>query len=271
MNASAFVSALTIYPVKSARPISVSTAAVGTRGLVGDREWMLVDERGRFVSQRTLSRMAQLQVTSHPEGVCLTAPGGPSCRVDTPRQGDWLTVDVWGDIVQARDAGEFAARYLTEVFARPLRLVWMPPNTLRPADPQYAGRADVPVSFADGFPVLVASAASLDELNRRLPAPIQMARFRPNVVISGWEAFAEDHIRRIRCGEIELDLVKPCTRCVITSLDPLTGETASDPTSVLKSFRFDPTLRGVTFGVNAIVSRGMGASLEVGTPVEVLG
>jgi len=271
LSARSVISALTVYPVKSARPVSLATARVGARGLVGDRDWMIVDDRDRFVSQRTLSLMAQLCVTARPEGVSLTDPAGATCFIETPHSGDWRTVDIWGDLVRARDAGDSAAQFLSEAFSRPLRLVWMPPDTLRPADPTYAGRADVPVSFADGFPILLANAASLEELNRRLPSSVEMARFRPNVVISGWEAFAEDQIRRIRCGDVELALVKPCTRCNIPSLDPLTGAAALDPTPVLKSFRYDRALRGVTFGVNAVVLSGEGASLGVGMAVDVLG
>jgi uncharacterized protein len=270
LSADAHVSALTVYPVKSARPVPVAAITAGPRGWRGDREWMLVDAQNRFVSQRSLGRMAQLVALPITDGIELTSPAGRQCRVSTPYEGEPRRVDVWGDVVGSRDAGDLAAAFLSDAFGRPLRLVWMPPETHRPADPVYTGSEDVPVSFADGYPVLVASEASLADLNRRLPTAIEMARFRPNVVIRGWEAFAEDSIRRIRCGDVELTLVKPCTRCIITTLDPRTGEAAFDPTPVLKSYRFDRTLRGVTFGVNAVVTAGVGAQLAVGAPVTVL-
>ena len=146
----------------------------------------------------------------------------------------------------------------------------MPLQAERWVDPEYAGPVPRSVSFADGYPILIVNDASLSHLNDRLPRPITMARFRPNIVVTGWEAFAEDRIRRVRCGDLELDLVKPCTRCSIPSLDPKTGARDLDPTPVLKTFRYDPTLRGVTFGVNALVTRGEGSIVGIGAPIEVV-
>jgi len=261
---------MAIYPVKSARAIALTTTAVGQRGLMGDRDWMLVDTRGRFASQRTLPQMAQLMVASTPNGLALTFDGHGSIEVDIPQFGEWCDVEVWGDPVRARDAGDIAARFLSAALKSELRLVWMPPESIRPVDPTYAGREDLPVSFADGFPILIANQASLDDLNQRLPSPIPMARFRPNLVIEGWPPFAEDDIRHIRCGEVELLLVKPCTRCSIPALDHLSGERALDPTPVLRSFRYDRTLKGVTFGVNALVLGQSDSRLALGDSVQVL-
>jgi uncharacterized protein YcbX len=256
--------------VKSVTAVPLETVLVGPRGFAGDRDWMVVDQRGQFLSQRTLPQMTGLQAKRTVDGLELMDRCGRSCRVATPFAGDLRLVSIWDDTVPARDAGDLAADFLSTALGAVVRLVWMPDDTVRPVDPAYAGRSDLPVSFADGFPLLVTSESSLDDLNRRLPENIPMLRFRPNLVIRGWPAFAEDGIRRIRCGNVELDLVKPCTRCIITTLDPVSGEKGVDPTPVLKSFRYDRALRGVTFGMNALVSSGIGQSLQVGDIVEVL-
>jgi uncharacterized protein YcbX len=132
------------------------------------------------------------------------------------------------------------------------------------ANPQFAGPLPAPVAFSDGFPVLVCNRASLDELNTRMPEPIPMERFRPNVVLQGLPPFAEDHIASLQIGPVTLSLVKPCTRCVITSTDQRTGERSTNPLPVLRKFRFDRSLLGVTFGENAIVTAGIGGSIERG-------
>ncbi len=261
---------IVLYPVKSARGIALGSATVGARGLLGDRDWMVVDPRGRFVTQRTLGGLARLAVTPTAEGLVLQLEGMDALVIPRPVDGHQSDVDVWGDRVWARDAGESAANWLSLAYGEALRLVWMPPEVLRPADPDYAGSAEVPVSFADGFPLLVTNRASLDDLNERLPAPIPMDRFRPNLVIAGWPAFAEDDIRLIRCGDVELELVKPCTRCKIPALDQQTGDLSTDPTPALKAYRYDAALRGVTFGVNAVIRSGSSGMLRLGDSVNVL-
>lgn len=261
---------IVIYPVKSSRALPLADVAVGRCGLVGDRDWLVVDAADRFVSQRTMPALATLVARPLPDGIGLADALGRVIDVPRPVGGAARAVTIWDDVVTARDAGDAAAFFLSDAFGRPLRLVWMPADAVRPTDPAYAGREDVPVSFADGFPLLVTNEASLDDLNRRLPESVPMSRFRPNLVVRGWPPFAEDRVRRIRCAGVDIDLVKPCTRCVIPSLDPLTGAPALDPTPALKAFRYDRTLRGVTFGVNAVVTQGVGRVLRVGDRVEVL-
>lgn len=261
---------LVVYPVKSARGVALEYAILGARGLLGDRDWMVVDPRGRFVTQRTLGAMARLVVEPNADGLVLQFDGVDSIVIPTPVDGQLREVDVWGERVWARDAGDAPANWLSRALGDTLRLVWMPPEVLRPADPDFVGSADVPVSFADGFPILIANRASLVDLNARLPAPIPMDRFRPNLVIADWPAFAEDDIRRIRCGDVELELVKPCTRCKIPALDHETGELSIDPTPALKAFRYNADLRGVTFGVNAVIRAGATGTLRLGDAVSVL-
>jgi uncharacterized protein YcbX len=231
---------------------------------------MIVDARGRFVSQRTCPQMAMLTVTPLPSGLELNFPTCGAIEVALPAQAPSVEVEVWSDQVRAADTGNEVAAWLSHAFGQSLRLVWLPIQAERRVDPEYAGPMVHSVSFADGYPVLIANAASLEDLNRRLARPITMARFRPNIVVTGWAAFEEDHIRTVRCGELELTLVKPCTRCSIPSLDPLTGAADLDPTPVLKTFRYDRALRGVTFGVNALVTKGVGCTIEVGQSIEIL-
>jgi uncharacterized protein YcbX len=133
------------------------------------------------------------------------------------------------------------------------------------ANPEFAGPIAMPVAFSDGFPILVCNRASLEDLNTRMPEPVPMERFRPNVVLDGLPAFAEDRIASLQIGLITLNLVKPCTRCVITSTDQRTGERTTNPLPVLRKFRFDRALLGVTFGENAVITAGVGSNVERGT------
>jgi len=149
-----------------------------------------------------------------------------------------------------------------------VRLVRVPPEFSRRANPQFAGAVPAPVTFTDGYPILVCNQASLDDLNERLPEPIPMDRFRPNLVLRGLPAWAEDRIDRIVIGSVALRLVKPCTRCVIPSIDQHTGQRSTDPTPALKKFRFSKELRGVMFGENAVMVSGAGERIERGAPVE---
>jgi uncharacterized protein YcbX len=176
---------------------------------------------------------------------------------------------VWDDRLAATDAGADAAAWFSAVLGTEARLVRVGEAHARRADRRWVGELDVPVAFADAFPLLVCSSASLAELNRRLPEPVPMDRFRPNLVVDGLEPFAEDGIRRLAIGGVEFALVKPCTRCSVPGIDQATGLAATDPFEALRSFRWDPALRGATFGVNAIASGPAGARLAVGMPVAV--
>jgi uncharacterized protein YcbX len=145
-----------------------------------------------------------------------------------------------------------------------VRLVRAPPLPKRMASPQFAGPSPMPIAFSDGFPILVCNRASLEELNARMPEPVPMERFRPNLVVNGLPPFAEDRIASLQIGPIILSLVKPCTRCVITSTDQRTGERSTNPLPVLRKFRFDRNLMGVTFGENAVPTAGIGGAVERG-------
>ncbi|HXQ31020.1 MAG TPA: MOSC N-terminal beta barrel domain-containing protein [Steroidobacteraceae bacterium] len=264
------LSAISIYPVKGCRRTELSCATVGRSGLVGDRQWMVVQPNGRFLTQRTHPALARIVPRLTDGGIELAHPERATLAVDVAGADRPIAVIIWGRRATARDAGDAAADWLTAVLGVESRLVTVGRETRMMANRAYVGERDVPLAFADGFPVLLCNSDSLDDLNRRLGAPVPMERFRPNLVISGLGPFGEDGIRRLRIGAVELRIVKPCTRCVVPSVDQTSGEHSSDPTPVLKTFRYDRVLKGVTFGVNATVESPPGAVIAVGDPVDVL-
>jgi uncharacterized protein len=262
-------SALFVYPVKSARGIALASARITASGFAWDRQWMIVDEAGHFLTQRTHPHLAR--IVTHVEGEILTlsAPELPDLVVGPDAGAEPLTVTVWDDVCTARAQGSAADAWLTRALGQPVRLVRVTPDMGRVANARFAGSTPAPLSFPDGFPVLVCNTASLADLNRRLPAPIPMERFRPNIVLEGLPPWAEDRIDTLTFADLTLRLVKPCTRCVIPSRDHLSGEPAVNPLPVLKRFRFSRELLGVMFGENAVIARGVGAKLHRGESCQV--
>lgn len=259
-----------IYPVKSCRGIALSGVQLDRFGPVGDRRWMLVEPSGQFLSQRQLPAMALIRASLEPDGGLLLSCGESSCRVPVPGAGARaLEVTVWSDTVPALDAGEAVSMWLGEVLERPCRLVYMPDDTRRPVDTDYAAQGET-VGFADGFPLLLIAAASLADLNGRLEANghpvVPMNRFRPNLVVSGCGAFAEDQWKRIRIGEVELQVAKPCARCAIPSIDQSSAQRDPYINRTLAAFRrFDGQ---ILFGQNLLYQRA--GWLRAGDPVTVL-
>jgi uncharacterized protein YcbX len=264
------LAAIAVYPIKACRRIDRVTATLGATGLEGDRQWMVTRPDGRFLSQRTHPALARLAPRPVAGGLELGFPGRAPLAVADPPDGRAREVAVWDDRMRAADAGDVAAAWLSAALGEPVRLVRTSAETRRLADRAWVGEADVPVSFADAYPILVCATASLEALNARLPVPVPMERFRPNLVLAGLAPFAEDGIRTVRVGTVVLRFVKPCTRCTVPSIDQDTGQPSTDPAPALKEFRFDKALRGVTFGVNAVATGPRGAALDVGAPVEVL-
>jgi uncharacterized protein YcbX len=264
------LSAIAIYPVKGCRRTPLERARVGARGLARDREWMVVRPDGFFLTQRTYPGLARIVPHLTERGLRLEHPEHAPVEVDSVAATAPIKVTIWGHKTLARDGGEAAAEWLSAVLGVPARLAGLAADTEMHADREFVGERDVPISFTDGFPLLVCNRASLDDLNRRSGDPVPMERFRPNLVIDGLGAFAEDSIRRLRIGAVPVSLVKPCTRCVVPSIDQHTGQKSADPTPTLKQFRFDKKLRGVTFGVNGSFEVGPGAELAIGDPVEIL-
>jgi uncharacterized protein len=264
------LAALSIYPVKACRRTDLAAARLGATGLEGDRAWMITRPDGRFLSQRTHPALARLVPRLTRGGLELACAGLPPLVVHAAAPGERREVGVWEDRMTAVDAGGIAAAWLTRALGEPARLVRAASETRRFADRAWVGERDVPVSFVDGYPILVCTSDSLAALNARLPAPVPMERFRPNLVLDGLAPFAEDGIRAVRIGAVVLRLVKPCTRCTVPAVDQETGERSTDPAPALREFRYDQSLRGVTFGVNAVAEAAPGAVLAVGAPVEVL-
>ncbi len=259
------ISALYYYPIKSLAGITANELRLDAFGPAADRRWMLVDSEGRFVTQRKHPALALVVPELDGGGLSVSVPGGGRHEVIAGSR--WRTVTVWRDQTDALAAKPGPSEALSRYLGFAVELVYMPDDRHRQA------RADGltgqhPVSFADGFPFLVASQSSLDDLNRRLPWFAEMRRFRPNVVVEGGRAWAEDSWRTVSLGTTRVDLVKPCSRCVMTTVDPSTGTRSPDgePLRTLASFR--RTEAGVLFGVNGI-HHGEGV-IRVGDSVAVL-
>ena len=261
------VSELHIYPLKSARGIPVREMPLDSRGPAGDRRWMLVDAKGLMLSQRELPRMALIGVEGGARELTCTAPGMPALLVSAPSPGwpDRIEAVVWDDTVEVQLASDDAHAWFSRFLERDCRLVHQPDDSFRQVNRIYAAKG-VGVSLADGFPVLLIGQGSLDDLNRRLERPVEMRRFRPNLVVAGSGPFEEDTWRQIRVGEVEFALVKPCARCPIPTVDPETVEVGKEPIRTLANFR----RRGseVFFGLNVIAqTRG---TIRVGDSVAIL-
>jgi len=260
------VSELAIYPVKSMRQVLLDKAEIEMGGLKHDRRWMVVDADGRMITQRQQSRLCLIQPAVTDDGIRLQTEGLADLRVSIPESGDIRSVSIWEDTCNAHDAGDNAASWLSGFLSLECRLVYFPSDEVRTVDQDYASAGDQ-TAFSDGFPVMLISQASLDDLNSRLESPIPMARFRPNIVISGSEPFAEDNWRQLKIGNLSLRLVKPCSRCVIPSIDIETAERGPEPTKTLVSYRRQD--KKVLFGQNGVID-GEG-EIERGMAVEVTG
>lgn len=263
-----------IYPVKSFAGIEVDSAALQATGLAWDRSWMLVDANGLFLSQRTLPRMALVQPRLE-AGALLLAFGGNELRLPLAEGGVARTVRVWKDSVQAWDMGDEAARLLGAFLGQECRLVRFDSRERRLSSLKWTDGAEAPNQFADSHPVLVITQGALDGLNARLAAqghaPVAMQRFRPNIVLDGLAPHAEDHLRCLQIGEVQLQLAKPCTRCPIPDIDPLTAFASPEVGRTLRSYRQDARVNGgVTFGRHAIVARGAGQVLRTGARVDTI-
>ena len=261
------VSQLAIYPVKSLAQIPLEQAFVDKLGLQNDRRWMVVDSTGKMVTQRQIARMCLIhQRLLSPGTLELQAPGMPDISVAKPTSLTTCKVQVWDDICNAIDCGDTIASWLEQFLGIKCRLVYFPDTEVRSLDQSYAHPEDQ-TAFSDGFPILIISQASLDDLNDRLDQPVSMARFRPNIVIDGCEAYAEDNWKRIEIGDLRLRVVKPCSRCVIPTIDLNTAQKSSEPLKTLASYRSRDNK--VFFGQNAIPD-GSG-SIEPGMRVKILG
>lgn len=267
------IKSLHIYPVKSTRGIDIRFAEVRARGLRGDRRWMIVDEHGNFITQREKAKLAQVKVKLAGNGLKLTIPNQAPVLFEEPPTENRMKVKIWRSSLEAAKAEGDVNAALSEFLGKAVCLVFMDDKAERFSSEAYAG-ASAPVSFADGYPILVANTASLRALNKHIVAAggdeVPMNRFRPNIVVEGDEAWAEDTWKQIKIGDVVLDLVKPCTRCVMTTHDQITGvKQGREPLKTLRARRLstDPEIDGVLFGWNA-VPRTLGR-IGVGDNVQV--
>jgi len=263
------LSEINIYPIKSLAGINVDTAHVEDRGLAFDRRWMLVDEKRQFITQREFPMMASI-IVAISNGTLYAEHDGRQLELQAePMSDDTITVKIWSSSVKARPYESDVNRWFSEILGTPCRLVLMPEETKRKVNPLYAVRRfQDTVSFADGYPFLLIGESSLTDLNSRLETPLPMNRFRPNLVVSGSEAFAEDRWKKIRVGETTFHVIKPCARCVITTVDQTRGEKAGkEPLKTLATYR---NKNGkVLFGQNLIADEP-GGTICVGDELKVL-
>jgi len=263
------LTSLYCYPLKSCAAEPLQRAVVDELGVHGDRRWMVVDStNGRFLTQRLLPQLGRIRASWQGANLQLEAPGMPALLVMLPdAQSPLRGVTVWSDSLQVPDAGEAAARWVSDYLQRECRLVQVPAGRARQVDTAYA-RPGEKVGFADGFPLLLIGQTSLEDLSARVGRPLEMLRFRPNLVVAGAAAYAEDSWRRIRIGTLELRVVKGCSRCIMTTLDPHSGLRSPDrePLQTLKTYRERDG--EVYFGQN-LIAEGQGV-LDCGMPVEVL-
>lgn len=261
------ISELNIYPIKSAGQIALQSAKLTRFGFEGDRRWMVVDELGKFITQRENAAISLIRIKLSETQMELAAPSMPGLTVNSiPEKRQSMSVKIWLDQCDANDMGDEVAHWLSEYLSTTCRLVHMPETTRRPTDPGFSSEGDT-VSFADGFPLLLISEASLSELSDRIGREVEMNRFRPNIVVSGCDAFAEDLWGVVQIGGVEYTVAKPCARCSMPTIDQETGKVDRDVMTTLASFRRKPDGQ-IYLGQN-LISRGDGV-VNIGDELQVL-
>ncbi len=248
------VSSLFIYPVKACKGVSLTKMQIGKKGPVGDRRWMFVGDDGRFLSQRQHPKMCFFEAESQSDKLIIRSKNLPPLivKMQNLEEKKMRQVTIWKDTLEVPDMGPQASEWASDFFGFPAHLVYIPETVHRKVNPKYATKEADEVSFTDGYPVLIISEASLGDLNLRLKEPVPMNRFRPSIVISGCDAFEEGTWKRIRIGSTTFSLVKPCSRCVVTTVDQATGiaDPQGEPLVTLSQYR--KTEGGIMFGENAI-------------------
>jgi uncharacterized protein len=265
------ITAINVYPVKGCRGMALESARIAATGFEHDREWLIVRPDGRFMTQREEPRLALIETalidtqSAGRAALRLRVPGGEELSVPVAAQGREVEVTCWKDRCAAFDLGEEAAEFLTRYLGAPYRLVRFDARRKRVSNPQWTPGVEALNQFSDGYPWLLVSEASLEDLNSRLERKLPMNRFRPNIVVSGLPAFGEDKLHEIMAGAVRLRRAKGCTRCIVTTTEQSTGtRDGNEPLQMLAKFRFDRELKGVVFGQNMILIEGIGAELRVG-------
>ena len=266
---------LFVYPIKSCAGVELTEAVLTETGFDLDRAWMVVGETGEFVTQRELPRMALVKPQLKLHEVVLRAPGMLALHLQIDAVEEPARVRIWDDVVSAYDMGPIAAQWFSDFLGRKLRLVRFDPDHRRLSSLTWTGGVEALNQFSDGFPLLVAGQASLDLLNDKLVAsghaPVGMERFRPNIVLSGMQAHDEDRVAMFDiAGEppVRLQPVKPCGRCPIPDIDPVTAEIDPAVSSTLRTYRSNDLLKGaLSFGMNLVIVQGIDQVLKVGQAV----
>ena len=256
---------LFIYPVKSLGGIEVTRARVERRGLQFDRRYMLADSNGRFLTQREHPIMALFRLQFRDDGIEVNAPDGSVLVLPySIESGEEKKVQIWSSECVCIDAGELYNAFFQKTMGIDVSLVYMPEECERAVNPTFATEGDI-TAFSDGYPLLVMTTASLDDLNGRLSRPVGWDRFRPNLVLRNEVALEEDHWKTLEFDTVTLRVVKPCSRCVITTINQDTGIASKEPLRTLASYRnFD---HNVNFGQNAI-PQSFGMEIGIGQNVE---
>lgn len=278
------LTALYLYPIKSCAGIALTEATATNEGLLSqriyDRQWMVVNPHGAFLTQRDYPRMALIQSHIETDVLEVRAPGMPRLELplDLPHSAQAsssMQVQIWGANLMAYDCGNTTATWFSQALDTPCKLVRFNPAIRRLGDMQWTQGREVPTLFADGFPYLITSEASLEDLNEKSliqeRAPLPMDRFRPNLVIDGIHAFEEDYAEVITIGRASLKPIKPCPRCAIPSVNQASGEIGPSPLDILQTYRANPIVDGgITFGMNAMLLDGEGQTLRVGQSIDVV-
>lgn len=259
------LSALHRYPLKSGRAQNLSQARIDAIGLVGDRVWMLIDERGRMITGREFPGLVLVDVCVETDGARFAAAGREPLRVNTTDFVVEHQCEVWKQRFTALRGDAQADRWFSELLGMPCVLLYI---GAVPGRRRLVSEPDIPLSFADGYPLLLIGQGSLDDLNSRLRRPVPMVSFRPNLVVDNTEAFAEDHWRRVRIGKIEFEIGNPCTRCIFTTVDPTLGQKSADREPLLTLAKYRRFEIGTCFGMN-VIARGRG-EIRLGDLVHVL-
>ncbi len=245
------VSALNVYPVKSCAGIALNEAQLDARGIRFDRNWMFVNSEGKLLTQRDDSRLALIRTRLTQNALVLSAPKVPEQEVLFSQTGETRAVTVWRSDCLAIDQGNQVAEWISQYLGAPTRLVRIAENFVRKLNPEFSRRATDQTAFADGYPHLLISEASLSYLNTRLANPLPMNRFRPNIVLQGCEPHAEDSWDVISIGSMAFDVAKPCGRCIVTTTNQETGERGDEPLRTLATYRKSDRF-GIMFGQNLI-------------------
>lgn len=245
------ISEIYCYPIKSLGGFRLSRSRVLAKGIEWDRRWMLVDAAGNFLTQRNHSGLALFKVTSYhfPESFEVSYLNH-SIQIPVAASGSQLEAVIWNDTVKVQEVSPHCNDFFSRILQMDCRLVFFPETALRPVDPHFAINSSNQTSLSDGYPLLMLGQSSLADLNRRLAQPVGLERFRPNIVFTGAGPYAEDDFRAFSIGQVQMAGVKPCARCLVTTINQQTGKKGSEPLATLATYR--KRQNKVLFGMNVI-------------------